>query len=261
MLLRRILTAAIGIPILLVLIYLGGWPLIGATAIFEAAMVYESEKMFQAKGVPFFARMSVFWVWALLACQALRLPLMWGLLAGLVVVVVGAVVLGREASSFEGALTTAWTSLYIGLLFIFLIAIRQMPFGGRRVLIFFMIIWATDSAAYFVGRRFGRHKLMVHISPAKTWEGTLGGVAAGVVIGALASRFIHLAWWEGAALALVVASAGVVGDLLESQFKRYTGVKDSGGVLPGHGGVLDRFDSTLFALPFAYYLLKGLGIG
>lgn len=224
-------------------------------------MVYESEKMFQAKGMPFFARMSIFWVWALLACQALHLPLIWGLLAGLVVIVVGAVVLGREASSFEGALTTAWTSLYIGLLFLFLIALRSMAYGARRVFIFFVIIWATDSIAYFVGSRFGRRKLMVHISPAKTWEGTLAGVAGAVIVGGLTAPFIHLLWYDGALFAAVVAAAGVVGDLLESQFKRYTGVKDSGGVLPGHGGVLDRFDSTLLALPFAYYLLKGLGIG
>ncbi len=260
MLTRRLLTAAIGIPILLALIYLGGWPLVIATAIFEAAMVYESEQMFKARNMPFFARMSIFWVWSLLACQAFHLPLAWGLLAGLVVIVGGAVVLGREASSFEGALTTAWVSLYIGLLFMYLVAIRQMPFGGRRVLVFFVLIWATDSVAYFVGRRFGQHKLMVHISPAKTWEGTLGGVAAAFLIGALMAPFIHLSWYQGAIFALVIAAAGVVGDLLESQFKRYTGVKDSGGVLPGHGGVLDRFDSVLLALPFAYYLLKGLGI-
>lgn len=258
---RRIITVAIGIPILLILLYLGGWALIIATAIFEAAMVYESQKMFQAKGMVFFARMSVFWVWALLACQALHLPLAWGLMAGLLVIVVGAVVLGREASSFEGALTTAWTSLYIGLLFMFLIAIREMPFGARRVFVFFVLIWATDAVAYFVGHRFGRHKLMVHISPAKTWEGTLAGVATAIIIGAWASPFIHLHWYEGAGFALLVSAAGVVGDLLESQFKRFTGVKDSGGVLPGHGGILDRFDSTLLALPVAYYLLKGLGIG
>lgn len=258
---RRVLTAAIGIPILLILIDLGGWPLVVATAVFEAVMVYESERMFRAKGVPFFARMSLFWVWALLACQTFHLPLAWGLFAGIVVIVVGAVVLGREASSFAGVLTTSWTSLYIGMLFLFLIALRDMDFGARRVLVFFIIIWATDAVAYFAGGRFGRHKLMVHISPAKTWEGTVAGVAAGVALGALLSGFIHLDWMVGAVFALVVAAAGVVGDLLESQFKRYTGVKDSGRWLPGHGGVLDRFDSTLLALPFAYYLLKGLGIG
>lgn len=261
MLIRRVVTAVIGIPILLALIYLGGWPLIIATAIFEAVMVYESEKMFRAREMPFFARMSLFWVWAILACQAFHRPLMWGILVGLVVVVVGAVVLGRHASSFEGLLTTAWTSFYIGILFMFLVAIRQMPFGGRRVFVFFLLVWATDAIAYFMGRLFGHHKLMIHISPSKTWEGTLGGVAAAVVLGVVVSGFVHLSWYEGGFLALAVGAAGVVGDLLESQFKRYVGVKDSGGVLPGHGGVLDRFDSALFALPFAYYLFKGLGIG
>ncbi|MCY0879792.1 MAG: phosphatidate cytidylyltransferase [Firmicutes bacterium] len=254
------MTAVIGIPILLVLIDLGGWPLRAATAIFEAVMIYEAERMFRAKNMAFFARMSVFWVWALLACQAFHLPLVWGILAGLVVVVVGAVVLGRDASSFEGALTTTWTSLYIGLLFMFLTAMRALPHGARVVFMFFVLIWATDAMAYFVGRRFGRHKLMVHISPAKSWEGTVAGVLSAVIIGGLGAGLIHAAWYQGSALGLGVGTLGVVGDLMESQFKRYVGVKDSGGILPGHGGILDRFDSTLLALPFAYYLLKGLGI-
>lgn len=253
-------TAAVGIPILLVLIYLGGWPLRGATAIFEAVMVYEAEQMFRAKKMPFFARMSVFWVWAMLACQALNLPLVWGILAGLVVVVIGAVVLGREASSFEGALTTTWTSLYIGLLFMFLTALRALPHGVRLVVMFFALVWVTDAMAYFVGRRFGRHKLMIHISPSKTWEGTLGGVLSAVIVGGVGASLIHALWFQGSLLGLGVSVLGVVGDLMESQFKRYVGVKDSGGILPGHGGILDRFDSTLLALPFAYYLLKGLGI-
>ncbi|MCL5116248.1 MAG: phosphatidate cytidylyltransferase [Firmicutes bacterium] len=260
MLLRRFITAAIGVPILLALIYLGGWPLIIATAIFEAVAIYEVAQMFQAKRMTFFARMGVFWVWALLACQAFHWPLAWGLLAGLLLIVVGAVVLGREAFSFEGALTTTWASLYVGLLFTFLVALRELTGGRRLVFVFFVLIWVTDAMAFFVGRKFGRHKLMVHVSPGKTWEGTLGGGLSALVIGMLIATFIHLAWYQGGIFAVVVAAIGVVGDLLESQFKRYVGVKDSGGILPGHGGILDRFDSALLALPFAYYLLKGLGI-
>nr|WP_207711500.1 phosphatidate cytidylyltransferase [Sulfobacillus harzensis] len=258
--LRRVITAVIGIPVLLALIYLGGWPLIGAVALFEAVAVYEVARMFEAKNMTFFARMAVFWVWALLACQAFHWPLVWGILAGLLVIVVGAVVLGREAKSFEGAMTTAWVSLYVGLLFQFLVALRALNQGRRLVFVFFVVIWATDSMAFFIGRRFGKHKLMVHVSPKKTWEGTLGGVLSGVILGIIASPLIHVRWFDGAIFALLVAAIGVVGDLLESQFKRFTGVKDSGGILPGHGGILDRFDSALLALPFAYYLLKGLGI-
>ncbi len=260
MLVRRVITAAIGIPILLVLMYLGGWPLIAATAIFEAAAVYEAERMFLAKKMPYFARMSLFWVWALLACQAFHLPLAWGLLAGLLVVVLGAVVLGRRASSFEGAITTTWGSLYIGLLFVFLIALREMADGRRLVFFFFILMWISDAMAYFAGSRFGRHKLMVHVSPAKTWEGSIAGVLSAVIAGALAAPIVHAQALQGSLFALVVAAVGVVGDLLESEFKRYVGVKDSGGLLPGHGGILDRFDSVLLALPFAYYLLRGLGI-
>lgn len=260
MLLRRVITAVIGIPVLLALVYLGGWPLIGAIAIFEAVAVYEVAKMFNTSQMTFFARMAVFWVWALLLCQALHWPLVWGLLAGLLVVVIGAVVLGREAKSFEGAMTTAWVSVYIGLLFQFLIALRALDGGRRLVVLFFGIIWVTDAVAFFVGRHFGRHKLMVHVSPKKTWEGTLGGGLSALVLGIVTAPLAHLTWVEGALFALVVSAMGVVGDLLESQFKRYTGVKDSGGLLPGHGGILDRFDSALLALPFAYYLLRGLGI-
>lgn len=260
MLLRRTITAVIGIPILLVLMYLGGWPLVIATAIFEAVAVYEVQKMFHTHGMTFFARMGLAWVWAILLCQTLHWPLAWGLLAGLLLVVVGAVVLGREASSFEGALTTAWASLYIGVLFSFLVALRNLEYGRLVIFAFFVVIWATDAMAFFVGRQWGRHKLMVHVSPGKTWEGTIGGVVSAVIIGIVVAPLIHLRWYDAAIFAVVVSVVGVVGDLLESQFKRYVGVKDSGALLPGHGGILDRFDSALLALPFAYYLLKGLGI-
>lgn len=260
MLVRRVVTAAIGLPILLILVYLGGWPLIIATAIFQGIAIYEVAHMFRQKNVVFFARMGVLWVWGMLACQAFHFPVLWAIMAGLALVVVGAVVLGREASSFEGALTTSWASLYIGLLFSLLVAIRELQDGQRLLLAFFVVIWLTDTMAFFIGRRFGRKKLMVHVSPGKTWEGTAGGIVAAVAAGLVLAPSIHLPWYWGGTFALLVSVSAVVGDLFESQLKRYVGVKDSGGFLPGHGGILDRFDSALFALPFAYYLLKGLGI-
>lgn len=258
---RRILTAVLGIPIMLALIYFGGWVMTIGAGILASIMVWEVSTMYQARNMVFFARMGVFWVWALMVTRMLGLPTAWALVAGLLVTVIGAVVLGREATSFEGALTTAWASLYIGLLFSFLVALRNLSHGALITLGFFMVIWATDAMAFFVGRELGGPKLLPHISPKKTWSGTLGGTLSAMIVGALVAPWMHIGWWHGGLYGLVVSATGQVGDLFESQFKRYVGVKDSSGILPGHGGIFDRFDSVLFALPFAYYFLRGLGIG
>jgi len=106
----------------------------------------------------------------------------------------------------------------------------------------------------------GKKKLLPKISPSKTWEGTIGGTLGGILMGLLMAHWSGLTLFEGVFLGLVVSVFGQLGDLLESAIKRYAGVKDSGVLLPGHGGILDRFDSALFALPIAYYLLRSLGI-
>jgi phosphatidate cytidylyltransferase len=116
--------------------------------------------------------------------------------------------------------------------------------------------WAGDSAAYYVGRRFGKHKLAPVVSPKKSWEGAAGSILGSVVFGLLyMGRFMpSVAWWEVTGLAIIGNAAGQLGDLAESAMKRGAGVKDSGNALPGHGGVLDRVDSSLFALPAIYAL-------
>lgn len=125
-----------------------------------------------------------------------------------------------------------------------------------RVLFFIFIIWANDVFAYLVGMSIGRHKLFERLSPKKSWEGFFGGLAGAVAMGFIAAYVLDAprAMWIG--LALVAAVAGVLGDLVESMFKRAAGVKDSGSLIPGHGGVLDRFDALLLAAPFVFvYLL------
>lgn len=117
---------------------------------------------------------------------------------------------------------------------------------------FVFIIWANDVCAYLIGMTLGRHPLCERISPKKTWEGFLGGLAGAVGTGLAAARFLDADPWHWAGLALVAAVAGVLGDLVESMFKRSAGVKDSGGAIPGHGGVLDRFDALLLAAPFVF---------
>lgn len=128
--------------------------------------------------------------------------------------------------------------------------------GCWFVLSIFSIIWFYDSACYIVGSLIGKHKLAEKISPKKTWEGLIGGVAftlaGGFFINKLPIPQLQIyAWWEWMILAFVIIIAATFGDLVESLFKRGFGIKDSGTIMPGHGGYLDRFDAFFFAVPFA----------
>jgi phosphatidate cytidylyltransferase len=154
---------------------------------------------------------------------------------------VGVLLASSSASTFG--------TLYVALGGASMIALRT--FGWRPVLFVLAVVWASDSAAYYVGRRFGRRKLAPVVSPKKTFEGLWGQLGGGLVVGLL-SRPLLFPTGNAAGLALLgVAAAGlaVVGDLLESTFKRSCDVKDSGGLLPGHGGFLDRLDSLLYVSP------------
>ena len=127
----------------------------------------------------------------------------------------------------------------------------RLPFG------FFLILWANDTGAYLVGKFFGKHKLLEAVSPKKTWEGLIGGVAIAITSGyflftLMPSTFTRIEW---VVIAMIVAVFANIGDLIESQIKRIKGVKDSGKLLPGHGGVLDRFDGLLIALPLVIIYL------
>lgn len=129
----------------------------------------------------------------------------------------------------------------------------------ETVLCYIFIIWANDVFAYLVGMTFGRHRLCERLSPKKSWEGFFGGLAGAVVTGPAAAYALDANYWVWGGLALVASLSGVAGDLVESMFKREAGVKDSGQVIPGHGGVLDRFDALLLSAPyvFLYLLLVG----
>lgn len=140
--------------------------------------------------------------------------------------------------------------------------LRQL--GGGQLLAVMAIVWVADSAAYFFGRTLGRHKLAPNISPGKTWEGAIGGVSAVILFGfafssrlpdALASNYGLLV-----GVLLVLATISIVGDLFESLLKRKAGLKDSGNLLPGHGGVLDRIDSLTSTLPLVALLRFGMGV-
>jgi phosphatidate cytidylyltransferase len=188
-------------------------------------------------------------------------------LAALLALAGGAVLAHGMARRFPRRVPPLWLAFgvfYVGLAGVALIELRHDDHVGRDNVIFlFLVVWASDISAYLAGRRFGGPKLWPAVSPNKTWSGALGGLAGAVVIGSLTA----LSFGHGFApvdLVLVAAALGCAaqaGDLLESWIKRHFGVKDSSGLIPGHGGLLDRLDGILAAAPLAALLGALLGPG
>lgn len=147
--------------------------------------------------------------------------------------------------------------LYVGLTLGTLLPIRVRPDGQELIFFLFLVTWAGDTGAYYAGMTLGRHKLAPVISPNKTIEGLIGGLLLAVLVSFLARVWFLPSFSPTDCLAtgLLLTGAGVVGDLTESVLKRSVGVKDSGGIIPAHGGMLDRLDSFLFAAPAFYYYL------
>jgi len=143
---------------------------------------------------------------------------------------------------------------------LFFIGWRGNAYESALLLGWFVLLWTNDTAAYLFGRRFGRHKLAPSISPGKTWEGWAGGAVATLAVAfgllGVSQGVADLTAAQWAALGAVVSVFGPIGDLLESALKRQAGIKDSGTMLPGHGGVLDRFDSHFISAPIAAILLQ-----
>ena len=167
------------------------------------------------------------------------------------------------AETIADASASIFCLLYTGLTLIALPTLREQSNGPSLVAFLLCVVWVGDTAAYYVGRAWGRHKMAPSLSPNKTWEGAAASVAGSVLVAAAlawlerASPSAVLSypddWWYWLGLAVVVNVAGQVGDLAESALKRSAGVKDSGNLLPGHGGVLDRIDALLLAAPVLWY--------
>jgi len=258
----RTATAVIGIPVVIAIAIVGGSIFALAVIVVSLAAAWEAYRMVKSRGhrpaLLFVLAMS-----ALLAtAPASSNPRLWwqatvvvGLLAtGLWVLASGA---GPEA--FLDLPITAAIAVYTGGLLGYLTAIRLLDHGLQLVLLVLVLNWAYDTGAYFTGRSIGRTPFMAHISEKKTWEGVGGGLALTVVAAVIAAIPLGVHVGVAVLLGVVVASAAQVGDLIESLMKRYSGVKDSGAIIPGHGGLLDRIDSLLFSGAAAYYLLLATG--
>jgi phosphatidate cytidylyltransferase len=246
---------------LVILISLGGWFLLLAVDLIVGFGSYEMLSVLRDKGhrvnVPVGVLLSLSVSWGLF----------WGgerLLAPVfVAIVVGLLSYGLFTGSISVSIPAVLFSvLYVGLLGSSPLLIYHLPYEDLRmsptgfILLVFFAIWALDTIAYLVGRRYGRHKLWPKVSPGKTIEGSVTGLIGALVVVALFYSQGKLLASEAVGIGLIVGVIGQVGDLAESLMKREVGIKDSSRLIPGHGGVLDRFDSAFFAFPAVYLYLK-----
>jgi phosphatidate cytidylyltransferase len=259
----RLLVAAVGLPVVLGLVWLGGWWLFALAAV--AALVALHELYTMAR--PLRPLVPAGYIGALLALLGERLGGLDWMLAGFLATYALAFLLKGLAdtrapvtvSVSATVMGAGWVGLGLG----HLLLIRDIPHDGRLALFTILLaVWANDTLAYAGGRLLGRHKLAPRTSPGKTWEGFLFGTAASVFVAFVALYDQgYLEIWESLVLGVVIAIAGPIGDLFESALKRDMEVKDSGRVLGGHGGMLDRVDALLFVSVAAYYTLLAFAGG
>lgn len=256
--LRRLYTAAALIPAVYVIIaYLAPWALtllliaVGSIALLELyRLSFQSRLNRLLSGVGLAAFVVI------LARSHLSLSLPELLIAGALVVTMAVFFVAPSVEPrWKDALIILFGVLYVGFPLSTVVSTRSLPSGEFLILFLAVVTWASDTGAYYAGTLWGKHLLLPSISPKKTVEGVLGGLALAVMAALLAQQWFaaQLTLSDAVILGILLTIAGLIGDLFESVIKRRTGVKDSGGILPGHGGMLDRLDSLLFTAPTFYY--------
>jgi phosphatidate cytidylyltransferase len=278
---KRVAVAAVGIPVAVVVLYLGGWIMAVILAAIAAVAAAELYRIARQRGIePFRAvgcaqaalavlstvltpdpRAAMAWSWVILLATSLS------------VATVALFRRGVAGAPLAAVSVTVFGALFTGGTLACAMFLRSLPvvgddagahrwIGPAFVLFPLALTWTNDTAAFFGGRAFGRRKLMPSVSPAKTVAGAIAGVVGTVAAGAVYAQFVFRGWLGvpvsvavGALAGLIVSPVAQLGDLVESLVKREAGVKDSGALLPGHGGVLDRFDSLFFTIPVTYWLL------
>jgi phosphatidate cytidylyltransferase len=259
--LHRWLTAAVALPILAIIIALGpGWLLLILVVLVTAGGMMELLSLLVPE--------TKSWVRIVTLATSLLLPLAtyWkgvlGLSTATVAVIFVALTIhlllyAQQKAILQSLGAMVFAQLYIPFLLSHVLLLFQVPSGRRWIFFLFFVIFAGDTGAYYAGHRWGRHKLWPAVSPGKTVEGALGGLLSSLATSLLVGKLLLSLGESGVSfllsLGLVIASVGQMGDLMESMIKRVSKVKDASSILPGHGGLLDRLDSLIFAFPLTYY--------
>ena len=259
MLRKRAITVLVGLPLLTAVIWFGEPWFTILVAIWGLLAAFEFYRMVAASKVSPLTGFGLIWVLLfilrphfdydlttpLLLTSAVILPLIWLLLRR------------QKEGAFIGWAWTMGGILYIGWLLSHFVALRGLDDGRNWVFLALFTTFASDTTAFLVGSAVGKHHLAPRISPGKTWEGAIAGVCGAIIVSLLftiSTPFqLPLAYWQAILLGLLISVFGQLGDLVESLLKRNMGVKESGRLIPGHGGVLDRTDSIVFAGIVVYY--------
>ena len=261
----RIITAIVALMLFIPALIIGGHLLKAVIAFLSFVAIFE---FFQMKKLSIFSIEGVLTLIATLSIIFARAPII-ELPVGVdffyifflcVMLLMSLTVYKSETLFIEDVSFLSLIALYVGGGFSGILYVREYGFG--MVVFVFCIIWGTDTFAYFTGRAFGKHKLAPAISPNKTIEGSIGGVIGAIGLGTIALKLFNplgFHFIEMTILMIALSVFGQLGDLVESVYKRRFNVKDSGKIFPGHGGVLDRFDSTFFAMFMFQIVLKFIG--
>jgi phosphatidate cytidylyltransferase len=257
---QRIITGVVAAALFVPIVFYGGLPFVLLTYFLATIGLYELLKM---KNLPIFSvtgLLSLLFLWVILFPSKYYHVLdhfnytKTELAIVFILLLLTFTVITKNSFTFDDAAFSILSALYVGIGFYFFMETRQ---EGGLVYIFYSLfmIWATDSGAYFIGKATGKTKLWPEISPNKTVEGSIGGIVCALLVAALFVLLsnINATMFSLLGITVVLSVFGQIGDLVESAFKRHFNVKDSGNILPGHGGILDRFDSLLFVWPLLHY--------
>ncbi len=258
MLSKRILSAVVALPIVFYLIWLGGYWYTALICIAAVVGIHEYMKMLGLKSL-------IPQIYSYISVIAIIVSVHFGyvfitlaVVCAIFVVTALNLLFDFKDTDMAEMASVFWGIMYVGGLLAFLVSLRSL-FALHFTVMFFAVIWSNDTAAYFVGKKWGKNKLSPVVSPNKTVEGAVGGLIAPLALVLILHPIIGQHYpltlgWSVIFTVLIVVVAQV-GDLVESAMKRKLKIKESGGIIPGHGGVLDRFDGIIFAAPFAHYFL------